>query len=197
MSTAVDLGPGTRRLADLLATVGDDDLNRQTPCPSYTLGDLVEHIGGFAQAFTASARKEFGPLTDGGRPGDADQLEPAWRDRIASDLAVLADAWNDPEAWSGMTRIAGMDMPAEMVGFTVADEIVVHGWDVATALGRPFDADPAMVDASLEFLSAFASPDAPAGPDVAFGPSRPVDPSAPPLTRAVALAGRDPDWSPA
>jgi uncharacterized protein (TIGR03086 family) len=95
-----------------------------------------------------------------------------------------------------MTRIAGLDAPAEMVALTVADEIVVHGWDLARALGRDYTADPTLVEASRSFLTAFASPDAPAGDDVAFGPPRSAPPGASPLEQVVALAGRDVAWSP-
>ena len=60
-----------------------------------------------------------------------------------------------------MTRIAGMDAPAAMVGQTVADELAVHGWDVARALGQPYTADPDVLTAARAFLDQFASPDAP------------------------------------
>ena len=75
---------------------------------------------------------------------------------------MLAQAWREPDAWAGMTRIAGMDAPAAMVGQTVADELAVHGWDVARALGQPYRADPDVLAAARSFLEQFASPDAPA-----------------------------------
>jgi uncharacterized protein (TIGR03086 family) len=78
----------------------------------------------------------------------------------------------------------------------VADELAVHGWDLARATGQPYDCDPAVLDAALSFLGQFASPDAPAGPQVPFGPSLPRSADAPLLDRVVALAGRDPGWSP-
>ena len=55
-----------------------------------------------------------------------------------------------------------MDAPAEMVGLTVADELVVHGWDVARSTGQPYECEPPLLDAARRFLSQFASPDAPA-----------------------------------
>jgi len=111
-----------------------------------------------------------------------------------ADLAALARAWAEPEAWTGMTRIASQDAPAEMVGITVADELVVHGWDMARATGQPYAAEPELVDAAGTFLGMFASPDAPAGPEVPFGPSRELPGGAPALDRVLALAGRDLSW---
>jgi uncharacterized protein (TIGR03086 family) len=191
----VDLTPAAQRLADLVMRISDDELGRPTPCPAYTLGDLIEHIGGLALAFRAAAQKDTGsPYVNHTPAGDAALLEEGWRDRIPADLAALARAWAEPEAWTGMTRIASQDAPAEMVGITLADELVVHGWDVARATGQPYAPEPELVGAARTFLGMFASPDAPAGPEVAFGPSREVPGDAPPLDQVLALAGRDTSW---
>jgi uncharacterized protein (TIGR03086 family) len=192
----VDLMPATRRLADLVSRVRDDELSGPTPCPAYTLGDLIEHVGGLALAFRAAAEKDIAsPYVNGTPSGDAARLQGDWRERISTDLAALARAWAKPDAWTGMTRIAQQDAPAEMVGVTVADELVVHGWDVARATGQPYSAEPELLGAAQTFLGFFASPDAPAGPEVPFGPSRPVADDSAPLDRVVALAGRDPAWA--
>jgi uncharacterized protein (TIGR03086 family) len=192
----VDLTPAARRLADLVSRVRDDELSGPTPCPAYTLGDLIEHVGGLALAFRAAAEKDIAsPYVNGTPSGDASRLQGDWRERISADLAALARAWAKPDAWTGMTRIAQQDAPAEMVGVTVADELVVHGWDVARATGQPYSAEPELLGAAQTFLGFFASPDAPAGPEVPFGPSRPVADDSAPLDRVLALAGRDPAWA--
>ena len=194
--SVVDLGPAAQRLAELVVRVGDDELGKPTPCPSYTLGDLIEHVGGLALAFTAAANKDGGRYADMEPSGDAARLGEDWRARIPRDLATLAEAWREPAAWAGTTRIAGSDGPAEIIGLSAADELVVHGWDVARATGQPYACEPGLLAAAESFLAMFASPDAPAGPDVPFGPSRKVPAGSPKLDRVVALAGRDPGWSP-
>lgn len=191
-----NLEPAARLLADLVARVDDGELASPTPCPAYAVGDLIEHVGTMALAFTAAANKDRSPYVEMQPAGDASRLADDWRGRIPRDLAALARAWQQPGAWAGMTRIAGMDSPAGMVGLVVADELAVHGWDLARATGQPYDCDPAVLDAALSFLGQFASPDAPAGPQVPFGPSLPRPADAPLLDRVVALAGRDPGWSP-
>ena len=192
---AVDLGPAVRRLADLVANVKDDALERPTPCPAYSLGDLIEHVGGMTLAFTAAGRKERSGHSEMTGSGDASRLDADWRERIPRDLAALAQAWAEPEAWTGMTRIAGDDTPAAVVGLVLADELAVHGWDVARASGQAYACEPDILEAALKFLQMFASPDAPAGPEVAFGPARLLLAEAPLLDRVVAMAGRDPGWS--
>ena len=194
--THTDLGPGVEQLKSLLASVGDAELDRPTPCPLFTVRDVIAHVGGFAQAFTAAARKERSDLVEHAPTGDPAPLPADWRTRIPTDLDTLVEAWRDAGAWEGMTRIAAMDAPAEMVGATVADEIVVHTWDVGRAVGREVATDPVLIGAAMAFLSAFASPDAPAGDDVPFGPSRPAPDNASPLDEVLALAGRDVTWTP-
>jgi uncharacterized protein (TIGR03086 family) len=191
----IDLTPAASRLASMVSSVSDDQLAAPTPCPVYTLGDLIDHVGGLALAFNASGLKDFGPDTERTPAGDAGRLGPDWRVRIPRDLATLARTWQDPGAWAGMTRIAQMEAPAEMVGMTLADELLVHGWDVAMASGQAFDYEPDVLEAAHSFLVQIADPDAPAGPNVPFGPPTQLPDGAAPLDRVVAMAGRDHAWS--
>src|SRR5487761_1649090 len=140
----LNLGPAAQRLADLIASPDDTDLARPTPCPVYTVGDLIDHIGGLALGFSAAAEKDRARYAGATGPsGDASRLGEDWRTRIPRDLAALAQAWAEPDAWTGMTSIIGMDIPAEMAGLGVADELVVHGWDLARATGQPYAPDEA------------------------------------------------------
>ena len=193
----VDLTPATQRLADLVARVSDGQLAGPTPCPAYTVGDLVEHVGGLARAFRAAAEKDItSPYVNGAPAGDAARLEEGWRDR---------DPGRPGRAGPGVGRPGRVDRddpdreawtrPAEAVGVTVADELVVHGWDLARATGQPYETEPA--DAGRGAGRSWACSPArtrPAGPEVAFGPSREVPEDAPALDRVLALAGRDPAW---
>ncbi len=138
--TPVDLTPAARRLSALVANVPDDALTGPTPCPDYSLGDLIDHIGGLALAFTAAARKEIGGDSAQGPSGDAARLGDDWHVRIPEQLAALAEAWRDPAAWTGMTQAGGVDLPGEIGGLVALDEIVIHGWDVAARVPNPMSA---------------------------------------------------------
>ena len=93
--TLVDLEPAARRMGDLVSSVPDDLLDAPTPNPGYTLGDLVEHVGGAASAFTGAASKDLGDATSHAPSGDASRLGDDWRSRIQRDLVGLAEAWRD------------------------------------------------------------------------------------------------------
>jgi uncharacterized protein (TIGR03086 family) len=195
MSTP-DLEPAARQLATLVASVGDDQLGAPTPCPAYTLGDLLDHVGGLSLAFTGAATKATSDATGQGGSGDASRLGADWRARIRRDLGGLAVAWQDPEAWSGMTKAGGIDLPGAVAGVVALDELVLHGWDVARATGQAYEPDPAAVEAIHGFLAQIATPEQAAMRSNIFGPIVPVPDEAPLFDRVLGLAGRDPAWTP-
>src|SRR5918992_5093498 len=112
----LDFGPAARQMANFLDQVTDGQLTAPTPCDEYSLGDLIDHVGGLSQALTAAARKEFEPGSSQGPSGDATRLGQDWRTRIPEQLAALAEAWRDPAAWEGMTQAGGVDLPAAVAG---------------------------------------------------------------------------------
>jgi uncharacterized protein (TIGR03086 family) len=192
----VDLTPAARLLGDLVAGVRDDLLDAPTPCPAYTVGDLVDHVGGAAIAFTGAAVKDTGDVTAQGPSGDASLLTDDWRTRIRRDLKGLAEAWRDPAAWTGMTRAGGIELPGEVAGLVALDEIVIHGWDVARATGQAYECDPQSLEAVQGFVAQFSEPGLEAERAGLFGPVVDVPDDAPLLDRVIGLTGRDPAWSP-
>ncbi|MGF7238691.1 MAG: TIGR03086 family metal-binding protein [Frankia sp.] len=193
--TVIDLEPATRATADLIGGIDDALLDAPTPCPDYTLGDLLDHIGGLALAFAAAATKKTGDATSRAPAVVASRLGEDWRTRIPRDLAAMARAWRDPSAWSGMTRVGGIDLPGEVAGVVGLDEVVIHGWDVARASGQVYDVDQGPLVVVHDFLQ--RSADSARGSDRGpFGPPIRVPDTAPLLERAVGLSGRDPGWSP-
>jgi uncharacterized protein (TIGR03086 family) len=195
--TNVDLGPAARRMAELISGVPDELLDGPTPCPKYRLGDLVEHVGGLAQAFTAAATKAGGEAGSQAPSGDASRLPDDWRTRIPRDLDAMAAAWREPEAWTGMTQAGGVDLPGEAAGIVALDELVIHGWDVARASGQPYDCDEPSLEAVHGFVAQFSAPGQEEARGNLFGPVVPVPEDRPLLDRVVGLTGRDPAWAPA
>jgi uncharacterized protein (TIGR03086 family) len=190
--TILDLGPQTRVIARLAEGVTDEQLTDGTPCPELAVRTLVGHVLGLSVAFRDAARKDLGATTDTNPGAAAPDIGPGWRDELPKALDDLAEAWRDPAAWTGMTRAGGVDLPGAVAAAVVADELVIHGWDLAVATGRPYEPDPAALQTSYGFLLA-ATQDPSRGGGI-FGPVVPVPDEAPLLDRALGLSGRDPGW---
>jgi uncharacterized protein (TIGR03086 family) len=189
----IDFAPATRAVAALLDGIRDDQLTDPTPCPAFSVADVLDHLSGLALAFTLAARKE--PLPGDGAPAvDGTQLSPSWRTEIPALLDGLAAAWSDPAAYDGLTMAGSIELPAGIAALVALDEVVVHGWDLARATGQPYSSHEASVLACLGFATSFEPPpEAGRGP---FGPPVPVPDSAPALDRLAGATGRDPGWAP-
>lgn len=188
----IDFGPATSAVARLVRGVRDDQLDGPTPCPAYTVGDLLDHLGGLAIAFRDAATKDTPP--GGAQPQvDAANLGDGWRDRIAGDLDALAAAWREPSAYDGMTMAGPVEMPGEIAALVALDEVVVHGWDLARATGQEYAPDEAAVRASLGFAASFELPEGVT--DGPFGPPVAVPADAPAIDRLAGATGRDPRWT--
>lgn len=190
-----DLGPAAREMARLVNAVRDDQLGAPTPCTRYTLGDLLQHVRELVEAFTVAGRKE---QPDGGSQpppqGDGTLLSPDWRAEITEWLGRLVDTWSDPATWEGNAWIAGFEAPASAVGITAANELVVHGWDVARASGQQISLDGAALAPSREFVAMMSGPGSEQARGDAFGSPRPVSSGASVLDEVIAGNGRNPAW---
>ncbi|MEU0176654.1 TIGR03086 family metal-binding protein [Streptomyces massasporeus] len=188
----LDLGPQAAVVARLAEAVADEQLADPTPCPEYAVRNVLAHLTHLAGAFRDAGRKDLGVTTDTSPGSSLPELGPDWREELPKVLADMAEAWRDPAAWTGMTRAGGVDLPGEVAGLVATDELVIHGWDLARATGRPYTPDPAALRVCHDFLE--ASVDAPDRGEI-FGPVVRVASDAPLLARAVGLSGRNPGWT--
>ncbi|MFD3379411.1 MULTISPECIES: TIGR03086 family metal-binding protein [unclassified Streptomyces] len=191
--TTLDLGPQALIVARLAEEVGEEQLDAVTPCPEYAVRHLLGHLTGLSAAFRDAGRKDLGATTDTDPTSQLPDVTPGWRAELPKVLGELAEAWRDPAAWTGETRAGGVDLPGEVAGIVAADELVVHGWDLARATGQPYAPDAAALHAAYAMLA--PSVDDPSRGTI-FGPVVPVPEGAPLLDRVIGLSGRDPGWAP-
>ena len=119
--------------------------------------------------------------------------EPGYAAAYRAQLDRALDAWSDPAVWDRELNVMGSATPASDVAALMVAEMVLHGWDLAAATGQSYAVDDAAAAAALAAVEAnadlfrqykgFAEP-------VAVAPGVSV------LDRALALSGRDPNWSP-
>jgi uncharacterized protein (TIGR03086 family) len=189
-NTTLDLTATAAEVSRLVAGVRDDQLAAPTPCTGTPVAGLLDHLVGLTEAFRLGAEKQ--PMTGAPR-ASADALPADWRTRLPEQLDALAAAWREPAAWEGMTEVAGARLPAGAMGVVAANEVLVHGWDLAAATGQPYAPDPAVAERCLAFAVDLAA-GAPEMRDSMYAAAVPVAGDAPVLHRLLGQAGRDPGW---
>lgn len=114
-----------------------------------------------------------------------------WAGALPAELDTAADAWANPAAWEGETLLGTAPMPADVVGPLLLAEFALHGWDLARAVGAPYDVPAGLGEAVLAAITPLAE----LGRDSGwYGPAVPVPADARAFDRALGLAGRDPGW---
>jgi uncharacterized protein (TIGR03086 family) len=183
MSSPVD------RLATALTVTGHlvDDIDRgqwelPTPCPDWSVRDLMNHLVLGHRRFAAA-------LTGGTAPTPGEDLLQSDADTAyrASGEAMLA-AFRAEGALERMISVPAGTLPGLVACELRVVEAMVHGWDLARATGRSLEFPAGMVEESIAFsriqlgrLPADRTP---------FGPSQHVADDAPALDRLAALLGR-------
>ena len=188
----IDISPAAERMAGLLASVDDSQFGRATPCPAASVGDLIDHVCVLTSRFALAARKDVSPSDPPPPQPNAANLAADWRRRIPTDLDAMGAAWRQPDAWEGTTRAGGLELPGQVAGLIALDELIVHGWDLAVALGEPYAPGEDEVVAAMSFVEGFNAP----RDGRLFGPIVAVAESAPALDRLLGLTGRHAGWRP-
>ena len=184
----LDLEAQAAEVSRILTGVRDDQLTDPTPCTGTPVAGILDHLVGLTLGFRLGAEK----VPQYGSPrADADHLPAGWRARLPEQLDALVAAWREPAAWEGVTVVGGAELPGAAMGVVAANEVLVHGWDLAAATGQPYRADPATAEACLSFVAGVPTETRSA----MFGPVVPVPDGAPVLDRLLGLTGRDPGWA--
>jgi uncharacterized protein (TIGR03086 family) len=127
----------------VLAGVKRDQLDSPTPCQSWTVAQLVDHVVGGQYFFTAVAKGE----QVSGEPrkfADGDFVT-AFDEGSASALA----AFSEEGAMERTMHLPFGDMPgAAFVGLAATDTFT-HGWDLARATGQSTDLNPGLAEGLL------------------------------------------------
>ncbi len=165
----------------VLANVSDDQLSAPTPCQSWLVRDVINHVVGGSFSCAESTNT-------GTAPPHSEQDFTAG-DRIATydeGIARAVDAFGRPGALEKMIALPFGSLPGAVYLGIITTDAFVHGWDLARATGQPTDLDPDLAADLLEGARLFIQP-AFRGDDTKspFGLEQPAPPSA---TNADALA---------
>ena len=185
--SAVPLSQLTRALdatGKVIAAIGDAQWAGRTPCTEWTVSDLVRHLVAGNNRFATAVGGAERPGIEESAPTDAD-LAAAYQDSGAA----LIEAFSQPGALDRTVTVPIGQVPGVVALHLRVTEILVHGWDAATATGQPAEFPEDIAEAELTF-SLGKLGDIPPG-RFPFAPQRPVDEGAPAIQRLVACLGRD------
>jgi uncharacterized protein (TIGR03086 family) len=185
MDTA-DLDRATAAAAAVMAKLTSDHLDAATPCATWKVRDIINHVVGGTHFFTAIA--ETGSVPHGAELPDfaAGDFNAAYADGREKMLAAFAAASPEKIMDFGFMKVPG---PAAM-NIAMTDTFA-HTWDLARAIGDPTDLEPDLAARLLENAKV-AIPDSFRGEDgkAAFGPVVDVPDSAPAADRLAGFLGR-------
>jgi uncharacterized protein (TIGR03086 family) len=188
--TADLLGVVLADLADVAGAISVARLQDPTPCTSWDVAQLRDHVVGwldtFASGFADPDGKAPRSSLDGYVPS-ADTVSSLRASAATLDAAIRAGV---PERLS----LGEGAMPGGMALDMIVWEYLVHGWDLARATGQPWSPPAEAVARSLAFAPAMLTDDY-QGAGKPFAPRVAVPGSAGPFEQLLGLSGRDPDWA--
>jgi uncharacterized protein (TIGR03086 family) len=173
----------------IISQVRPEQATLPTPCRSWDVRALVNHVVQDVQQFTAMASGAAWEQHDRDVIGDDD-----WVGAYREAAGALLAAWRRPGALEQTVRLPVGDVPASWRVDQQVTDLVVHGWDVAKATGQPTDLDPQLGQLALEWGQENLKPEF-RGDEASgrvFGAEAPVDADAPLYDRLAGFFGRDP-----
>ena len=165
-----------RRTQAVVDAITPAQADRRTPCPDWTVRDLVGHL--------LVDHVNFRVRAEGGQPDwTRAPVDPGanWSDAFRAGADALMEAW----------RSHPPDPDGPVAGQTIA-EFAIHTWDLERATGQ----SPGIDEAAAEFAATWMrSALKPEYRGRGFGAEHAVPANARSWERLVAFSGRDPAWT--
>jgi uncharacterized protein (TIGR03086 family) len=183
MSTAA-LEQAIATTRGVLATVSSEQLDADTPCSSWKVRDVVNHLVGGQYFFAASVE---------GKPPAAPGADFSTGDYLATfdeASAQCVAAFQGEGAMTKMLTLPFGQMPGSAFIGLAATDTFTHGWDLAKATGQSTDLDPELAARLLSGAKQAISP-AFRGPEpMPFGPEQTAPAGATNADQLAAFLGR-------
>jgi uncharacterized protein (TIGR03086 family) len=167
----------------MVRSVSASDLGAPTPCTEWTVQPLIEHMIGTNNLFSTA-------LTgDAGQPPDNMAADLGASYARSAETAVAA--WQTPGALERTLKLPMGEMPAAMALTINLGDQLLHTWDLARALSRPYAMDPESAEGVLTLLQQIVQPQF-RGPGKGFAAEVPCPADAMVQDRLLAFSGRQP-----
>jgi uncharacterized protein (TIGR03086 family) len=181
-----------RLLHDAAAGVSADQLDDRTPCPEWTVAQVLFHAAGDQIGWASSIGSGAPPAYDPFNPPQ--RLDTSALDVVDAAVAVATAAWArlDPTADSVRTPLPPTPTLApHLAAAACALDAAIHAWDVAVATGRPSPLTPDLAEQLLPAARATAEPLR----GFAYAPALPAEPGGDAVSTLLRYLGRHPHWT--
>jgi uncharacterized protein (TIGR03086 family) len=138
----------------IVAKVKADQLGDATPCASWTVKDLLDHIIGGSYHFGACVTEGKAPEGEMNVPWTADDMVAVYDGGIKDSVA----AFSAPGAMGKTVEMPFGALPAPAWLQIATTDTFMHAWDLAKATGQPTDIDPELAAQLLEGAKSFIQP---------------------------------------
>jgi len=183
MSPADQHADDAARFAALVTSADAEAWRAPAPVAGWTALDVVRHLIEWLPGFVAPTGVELSPVAADVDPGSA------WVERSAEVQTVIEEQ-GDVIYSSPMLG----EMPlARAIDQFYTNDVWMHSWDLARALGTEIDLGEERCEAALAALRPMDEVLRSSGQ---FGPAVEVSPAASAQDRLIAFIGRDPAWTP-
>ena len=127
-----------------------DQLELPTPCEGWNVRELLNHIvaGNLWAAELAGGRT----IADVGTALDGDVLGTNIAAAYDASAEAAARAFEAPDALDAPCAVSYGPVPGSVYAGHRLVDVLIHGWDLATATGQPADLDPLLVDACWDVV---------------------------------------------
>jgi uncharacterized protein (TIGR03086 family) len=180
----------------VIAGIRVADWGAPTPCPDWTVRDLVSHIVTGNDRFAAILSGwPAGAPGDAGAPGQAapGDTAPAGDEdlvrRYRESARALVGAFGQPGVLERVVTVPFGTVPGAVALHLRLAEALVHGWDLAQATGQAASFPEDIAEQELAWSRGALGQVPPARSP--FAPPQPVADDAPAIDRLVACLGRD------
>jgi uncharacterized protein (TIGR03086 family) len=165
--------------------IRDDQWASRTPCEEWDVRTLVNHL--------VYETRWMPPLLDGSTIAEVgDRFEgdllggdgkAAWHESATDAVAAV----HEESAMERTVHLSFGDLPGREYTMQIVADLLIHGWDLARAIGADDRLDPELVEACASWFAAMEEPYRAAG---AIGPRVEVPSDADAQTRLLAQFGR-------
>jgi uncharacterized protein (TIGR03086 family) len=172
----------------IVAAVEPEQLDAPTPCVSWTVRDIINHLIAGSYWFAAAMQTGTAPPF-----GDTDYCASDYLAAYDEGIAATLTAFRAPGALEQTLTLHFGTMPARAFLVLATNDAFAHGWDIARAIGLSTELDPELAHQLLPPVVAWIQPaNRGADTEMPFGPVRTAPADATAADRLAAFLGRIP-----